>query len=305
MVVSKTNAMNLRQLHTLVAIAERGSFTAAGAAVGLSHSAVSLQVKALEQELGIALVDRRQRPPRLTARGTALVEHARRMAALEEEIQALGSEAALAGTLAVGVVPTAMVHLLPPALARLKALHPKLVLRVRSGLSSELAQAVRAGEIDVAVATKPEIVPEGLALRDIVREPLVVIAPAEAPETTDAALIAAHPFIWFNRRTWAGQHIERLLDARGLHPEQAIEVDSLEAIESLVAHCLGVAVVPERPGALRAPGLRRVPFGDPQEARPLALIERSGNPKARLAAALHGALVAVVESAGYEQDPRR
>ncbi len=135
--------MNLRQLRTLVAIAEQGSFTAAGNAVGLSHSAISLHVKALEQELGVALVDRTQRPPRLTARGAALVEQARRMAALVDEIRALGSDEMLAGSLAVGVVPTEMVHLLPPALARLRALHPKLAIRVRTGLSSELAQAVR------------------------------------------------------------------------------------------------------------------------------------------------------------------
>jgi DNA-binding transcriptional LysR family regulator len=184
------NSMNLRQLRTLVAIAEQGSFTAAGNAVGLSHSAISLHVKALEEELGIALADRTQRPPRLTARGIALVEQARRMAALEDEIRALGSDEALAGSLAVGVVPTAMVHLLPPALARLRALHPKLAIRVRTGLSSELAQAVRGAELDVAVVTRPDIPPEGLGLHEIAREPLVVIAPANATEATDADLIA-------------------------------------------------------------------------------------------------------------------
>jgi DNA-binding transcriptional LysR family regulator len=288
--------MNLRQLRTLVAIAEQGSFTAAGNAVGLSHSAISLQVKALEEELGIALVDRSQRPPRLTPSGGALVEQARRMAALVDEIRALGSDQVLAGSLAVGVVPTEMVHLLPPALARLRALHPKLAIRVRSGLSSELAQMVRGSELDVAVATRPDIAPEGLVLHPIAREPLVVIAPGDAVEQTDAALIAAHPFIWFSRKTWAGQQIERLLQARGLRPTETMEVDSLEAIESLVAHGLGVSVVPERPGAPLATTLRRLPFGNPQAARHLALIERDRNPKARLAAALHAELVAVAQA---------
>jgi len=288
--------MNLRQLRTLVAIAEQGSFTAAGNAVGLSHSAISLHVKALEQELGIALVDRAQRPPRLTARGVALVEQARRMAALVDEIRALGSDQALAGSLAVGVVPTAMVHLLPPALARLRALHPKLAIRVRTGLSSELAQAVHMAELDVAVVTRPDIAPEGLALHRIAREPLVVIAPPDTTEDSDTDLIAAHPFIWFSRKTWAGQQIERLLHARGLRPREAMEVDSLEAIEALVGHGLGVSVVPERPAAPLPPTLRRLPFGSPQAARHLALIERDTNPKARLAAALHAQLVEVARA---------
>ena len=285
--------MNLRQLQSLVAIAEHGSFTAAAAAVGLSHSAVSLQVKALEEELGVSLVDRSRRPPGLTGRGMALVGQARRMASSVEEIRALSSDEALAGSLAVGVVPTEMVHLLPPALARLRARHPKLALQVRTGLSSELAEAVRAAELDVAVVTAPDIPPEGLALHEIAREPLVVIGPADAPEADAAAMIAAHPFIWFSRKTWAGQQIERLLAARGLRPREAMEADSLEAIEALVAHGLGVSVVPQRSGAPVRPELRRLPLAGPAAYRSLALVEREGNAKARLAAALHAELVAV------------
>lgn len=285
--------MNLHQLQTFIAVAEHGSFTAAGAAVGLSHSAVSLHVKALEEALGRALVDRATRPPRLTRHGAALVERARRMAALMDEIRALGSEESLAGSLAVGVVPTEMVHLLPPALARLRSSHPRLSLRVRTGLSSELAQAVLAATLDVAVVTAPDVAPEGIVLHEVAREPLAVIGPADAPETTDAAMIAAHPFIWFSRNTWAGQQIERLVEARGLNPREAMEADSLEAIEALVAHGLGVSVVPERARAPLPRGIRRLPFGAPPAERRLVLVERAGNPRARLAAALHAELAAV------------
>ncbi len=289
--------MNLRQLETLVAIADHGSFTAAGGAVGVSHSAVSLQVKALEQELGVALADRRQRPPRLTARGAALVEQARRMLALAEEMRALGSDAALEGVLAVGVVPTEMVHLLPPALARLRARHPGLAIRVRTGLSSELAVEVRDGVLDAAVVTGPDIAPQGLGLTEIAREPLVAIAPAEAAGATAGELIAAHPFIWFSRRTWAGQQIERALATRGLRPAEAMEVDSIEAIESLVAHGLGVSVVPERPAAPPAPAVRRLPLGGPDAFRRLVLAVHEGAPKARLAEALRAELVAAARIA--------
>lgn len=284
--------MNLRQLQSLVAIAEHGSFTAAARAVGLSHSAISLHVKALEQALGVALVDRATRPPRLTVEGAALVEHARRMSALMDEIRAIGADGALAGSLAVGVVPTEMVHLLPPALARLRQLHPRLSLRVRTGLSSELAQAVRGAELDIALVTAPDIMPEGLVLHEIAREPLSLIAPAGASEATVAEMIAAHPFVWFSRNTWAGQQIERLVEARGLHPRAAMEADSLEAVEALVAQGLGVSVVPERVLAPRSPALRRLPFGAPRAYRRLALAERADNPRARLAEALRAELVA-------------
>ncbi len=120
-----------------------------------------------------------------------------------------------------------------------------------------------------------------------------MIAPPGTEGAEDAALIAAHPFIWFNRKTWAGQHIERLLAARGLRPGTAMEVDSLEAIEAMVAHGLGVSVVPLRPGADLPGDLMQLPFGTPQARRGLSLIERDSNPKARLTSALHCQLVTI------------
>lgn len=298
--------MNLRQLRTLIAIAEQGSFTAAGDAVGLSHSAVSLQVKALEDELGVTLADRTLRPPRLTDRGLALVEQARRIGHILDEIRALGADQGLAGSLALGVVPTAMVHPLPPALARLQAAHPRLSIRVRSGLSGDLAQAVRGGDLDAALVTEPALTPEGLTARAVSAEPLVLIAAEGMAGEDIPALIARHPFIWFSRKTWAGQQIERLLAARGLRPREAMEVDALDAIEALVRAGLGISVVPMRSGAPQggAP-LRRLALPGPDAVRRLCLIERDAHPRAHVARALHAELVraAAPEGAGPGASP--
>jgi DNA-binding transcriptional LysR family regulator len=283
--------MDLRRLRTMVAIAEQPSFTAAGAALGLSHSAVSLHVKDLEQELGAPLVDRTRRPPALTDRGAALVEHARRMLAIAEEIAALGSSAALVGRLAVGVVPSAMAGLAPPALAALRAAQPRVSLRIRTALSGDLADLVRAGDLDAALVTAPETPAPGLRARIVAREPLEAIAPADAPAAEDAlALLRRGPFIWFSRKTWAGQQIERALAARGLPVDSSMEVDSLEAVEALVRHGLGVSVAPRRVGAPRA-SLLSAPLGSPPLVRALALIDRPRSPKAPLIDALHAALI--------------
>lgn len=289
--------MNLRQLRSLIAIAERGSFTAAAEAMGLSHSAVSLQMKALEEELGVSLIDRRHRPPRLTPRGQAMLEHARRMVAILEEIRGLGAEAALSGSLALGVVPTEMVHLLPPALKRLRSRHPKLSIQVRTDLSSELAEAVRRGELDAAVVTVPEPEPADLEISQIIRERLVVITPEDIRGRDAEAIIAEQPFIWFSRRTWAGQQIEQVLARRGLTPPATMEVDSLEAIESLVAHGLGVSVVPERPGVPPSTRIRRIPLEGADAYRRLGFATRPDNPKARLAEILRNELVSVIREA--------
>ncbi len=281
--------LDLRRLRTIVAIADHGAFAAAGDAVGLSHSAVSLHVKELEAALGARLVDRARRPPTLTDRGAALVEHARRMFEIVDEIAGLGAEQALVGTLKVGIVPSAMAGLAPPALASLRAAHPRLALRIHTGLSGELAQLVKAGDLDAALATAPEAPMAGLRMRVAAVEPIEAIAPADAPAGDALALLAGRPFIWFSRRTWAGQQIERALHERGVVVEAAMEVDSLEAVDALVRHGLGVSVAPRRLGADRR-GLQAAPFGDPPLTRSLALLERPRNPRARLADAFLAAL---------------
>jgi DNA-binding transcriptional LysR family regulator len=283
--------MDLRRLRTLVAIADAPSFTAAGEAVGLSHSAVSLHVKELEAELGLPLVDRRHRPPRLTEKGTAAVEHARRMLALAEDIRALGTEPTLVGALSVGIVPTAMAGIAPPALARLRAAHPKLRVTIRTGLSGDLAEMVRAGALDAALVTTPEPALPGLTVREAAREPLEAIAPPDTAPGDAASLLSGRPFIWFSRRTWAGQQIERHLARLGVAVDAAMEVDSLDAVEALVRCGLGVSVVPRRQGAARD-GLRVAPLAEPPLWRSLSLIERPRHPRARFADALHAALTA-------------
>ena len=283
--------MNLRQLKTFIAIAEAGTFSAAGEAVGLSHSAVSLHVKALEDELGVVLIDRSRRPPVLTDRGLALVDCSRRMVDLMDEMAALGSEAGLIGAISAGVVPSAMTDLMPPALAQMRALHPKLKVRIHTGLSGELAALVRGGELDVAISTAPEQTLAGVEARTIVSEPLYIIAPSDQPEMPVGELLSSLPFVWFSRKTWAGQQIERLLLGEGIVVRGDMEVDSLLAVTSLVSHGLGVSVVPQHPRARPFPeGVKSVPFGDPQYTRRLALLERPKNPKRRLADALYSAL---------------
>ena len=276
--------INPKHLTSLVAIAAHGSFSAAGDAIGRSHSAVSLHVKALEHELGTVLIDRGTRPISLTSDGLALVEQARRFRRVMEDIRAVGQSDALSGTLSVGIVPTVMSHRAPPALARMRKDHPDVQLEIRTGLSGELARAVQAGDLDAAILTGPDLVPDGLEASAIGEEPLVVIAPEGSEGATDTALLQDHPFIWFSRKTWAGQQIERRLLDRGIRVQAAMEVDSLEAIESLVRNGLGVAIVPDR--ADRTADLVCLPFCEPQAVRKVVMLTRSRSPKGRLCEAL-------------------
>ena len=282
--------INPKHLASLEAIATHGSFSEAGNAVGRSHSAISLHIKALEEELGTIVIDRTARPLALTGDGMALVEQARRFRRVMEDIRAIGQSDSLSGTLSVGIVPTAMIHLAPPALARMRANHPEVRLEIRTGLSGELARAVETGDLDAAILTAPDLAPDDLDLLPIAEEPLVVIAPEGTQADSDGDLLNGHPFIWFSRKTWAGQQIERRLLDRGIRVNAAMEIDSLEAIESLVRHGLGVAIVPDH--RTQGDGLIRIPFGDPQAIRRVVMVARKRTPKTRMIQALHDGLLA-------------
>jgi len=289
--------MNLRFLRTLIAVSEHPSFISAANEMGLSHSAVSQQIKALEDELQLRIVDRVTRPPTLTDDGFALVELARQMLDLADDIRAIGQEDALTGSVTIGVVPSALVGLIPPALARLRVAHPRLQVRVRSGLSGDLAQAVRARDIDLAVVTQPRVLPEGLISQPICNEPLDVIVPANVSANTDAEALE-HPFIWFNRRTWAGQQIEEHLAARKLFVRPVMEIDSIEAIESLVAHGLGVSITPRRFGlGHSSAGVRRLPFGKPQLSRGLTMVSLGSGARRRVADSLLAQMKEITDQA--------
>ncbi|MCV3271404.1 LysR substrate-binding domain-containing protein [Roseobacter sinensis] len=259
--------MNIQQMRILIAVIDEGSFAAAGDSVGRSHSAISLQIKALEQELGLALFDRMVRPPAPTPKAKALVDHARKVVKLFDATQTIVTGQVVHGRLRVGAVPTVLGSFLPGALATLRTHHPDLSIDVHSGGSDKLAEQLQRGALDIAICTRPPQPMAGLAWHHIAREPLVVIAP-EDTAGGERDLLTSNPFIWFNRKTWAGGAIESHLEARGLEVNATMEIDSLDAIETLVREGLGVSIVPVCRGREASwPGLRAVPFGDPPFVR--------------------------------------
>ena len=169
--------MDLRHLKTMIAIAEHGSFAAAGDAIGLTQSAVSLHVKALEDDLDTKLFDRTTRPPRLNTRGRNLVDRARDIIEQCESLSDIVTGEALSGSLDIGSVPTLLSGILPPALNAIRKTHPDLRIRVSSGLSADLVGRVHKGELDAAVVSEPSQLQTGLSWHMFAEEPLMVIAP--------------------------------------------------------------------------------------------------------------------------------
>ncbi|MEQ8335113.1 LysR family transcriptional regulator [Nisaea sp.] len=288
--------MSLRRLQIFLEVASRGSFAAAADRLGLAQSAVSMQIRTLEQELGADLFDRSRRPPVLNDRGAALIPQARAILTQYEDLkQTVQPDGHIAGTLRLGVIQTASTGILPGALTGLHERYPDLRVRIESGLSTGLLGRVAHGELDAAILTAPERLPPELNGHLIFEEPLSVIAPPGLTGATDAALLTRHPFIRFNRRTGVGRIIEHALRDRNLAVDEAMELDAIEPIIEMVSCGLGVAVVPAYAlDPVTRDAIRVLPFGDPVATRRVIVVERHASTRAALTAVLVKALTGLL-----------
>ncbi|MDG2286814.1 MAG: LysR family transcriptional regulator [Alphaproteobacteria bacterium] len=287
--------MSLRQLETLVAIADAGSFHAAAGRLSITQSAVSMQMKALEEDLQTPLFDRSRRPPTLRENARPLIEQARHILRLYESFQIdARADGAVAGILRIGVIPTASTGILPDALAILRERTPRLQVRIENELSTELVRRVERGMLDAAILTEPSRLNAGLGSRVILEERLLVVAPIDSPGESDVDLLTALPFVRFNRRAGVGRVIDGALRSRGIEVRERMELDSIESILMMVSRGLGVAIAPERSISAEQRGsLKCIPFGDPPVRRRVGLVERAGQDRSTLTDALYDALVEV------------
>lgn len=280
--------MSLRALRTLQAIARHGSFARAGKVVGLTQSAVSLQVKALEEEFGAQLFDRSRRLPVLTDAGRIVLERSQEVLAIYDRIaESLGDEKSLAGRLRIGAIQTALSGALPDALVALNRDHPRVRVHVAAGMSAELALQVAAGELDAAVTT--ELVrpyPADLIATPLYEDRFWIVAPPGHDHSNPRDLLGELPFIRFDSRAWAGRLIDRELRRMRQEVREEMVLDSQDVILRMVEKGLGVAVVPLSDEVQANLPLLCLPFGDPQLIRRVVLLERQGHQEGQFLRAL-------------------
>jgi len=148
----------------------------------------------------------------------------------------------------------------------------------------ELYPKVLAGDLDAAmIAQPPFAIPKVCDWRVLREEPLIVLTPASAPIRDPHAILASEPFIRTDRKSWAGQLVERYLRRAGIRPRERFELDSLEAIAAMVDRGLGVSLVhdwaPPWPEGL---SLRKLPVPDPSFTRYIGLMWTRASLRLRL-----------------------
>ncbi|MFK0377970.1 LysR family transcriptional regulator [Pandoraea sp. NPDC090278] len=237
----------IRYLKTFVTAAETASFSAAGARLGLTQSAVSAQIQRLEDDLGVQLFERTGRAVSLSDDGRRLLSQAQGVIAgyqsMRGEAGAFGGQAALA-PINVGAILTVQLGLLPGAVQRWTALGAMPHLNIVPGMSVQLLAQLDARELDLAVMIRPRIgVPVDMKWLTLMHEPYVAIAP-KGTRGAVADWSATLPFVRYNRRSYGGDLVERYLRRHRLWVREGVELDEPEVILRMVRAGLGWSIVP-------------------------------------------------------------
>lgn len=259
--------MELRQLRYLVAIADERHFTRAAMRVNVAQPALSRQLRRLEAELGVPLVDRTTRQVRLTAMGDRLVERARRIL---DEVDAARREIGelhdlSEGEVSVGMTPTPGALNSAHLLGEFHRRHPRISLAVREELSVALIDLLRADHLDVAfITTSDDRRHEGLVLERVgVEDLLLAVAPEHRLERRDHVTVrelADEPLIAFAKGATIRGLVERAAREAGAVLRVSFESSDTTRIRALVAAGLGVAVLPSSDIASPGPLVSAVPL---------------------------------------------
>lgn len=288
--------MNLRDLKYLVALADHKHFGRAAAASFVSQPTLSTQIKKLEDELGVALVERAPRKVMLTPVGREIVERARKVIAEVEQMAEIArrSKDPEAGTVRLGMFPTLGPYLLPHVLPAVRERFPRLELLLVEEKTDQLLTRLREGRLDAALLALP-VHDDQLHIEPLFDEPFLLAVPQRHELAGQSSL---------RLRDLDDRHLLLLEDGHCLR-DQALEVcrlagaderdgfraTSLETLRQMVAAGVGITLLPAlsvQPPVPPSPDIHLLPFeGQPPHRRIAMLWRRSS--------AMHGFLMQLAD----------
>ena len=275
--------MNLRDLHYLVALAEHRHFGRAAEASFVSQPTLSTQIKKLEDELGVVLVERTPRKILLTETGRAIAQRARAVLSEVDEIKAIAQRTRdpEAGTLRLGIFPTLGPYLLPHVIPLLRERFPRLELLLTEGKTENIIHMLREGALDAGILALP-LHEDSLHAEFLFEEPFVLAVPDNHPLTRHKAKLKLSDL--------ANERLLLLEDGHCLR-DQALEVcqlagagektgfraTSLETLRQMVAANVGITLLPTlatKPPMARTDNVHLIEFAGHAPSRRIAMVWR-------------------------------
>lgn len=240
--------MEIRQIRAFVAIAETRTFTAGARQVNVTQAAISMQIRQLENEIGMPLFTRTPRRVILTQAGEILLDRARKIlrehdAALAHITEMLGAEH---GRLRIGTASaTFATDPLPAILSELLAKYPKAEITVVSGTSEILEQKIQSGDLDVAFVSLP-IESHNILSELLISDEIVAIAhpshPAAKKRVISAAALASENLILGEHGGNTRRRIDKFFADEGVKPNVIMELSRQSAINQMVESNMGVGI---------------------------------------------------------------
>lgn len=224
--------LDMTSLRSFVAVADTGGVTRASGLLNLTQSAVSMQLKRLEDSLDAGLLDRSGRTVALTPQGEQLLGYARRILALNDEIHARLTATEFEGELKLGVPHDIVYPVIPTVLRQFAARYPRMRVHLLSSFTRNLMDEFNRGEVDLMLTTEDSVGSGGETLTQI---PLVWVGAPGGQAWKQRPLRLA-----FEQRCFFRQYVQRRLDDAGIAWEMVVQSNSSRTIEATVSADLAV-----------------------------------------------------------------
>jgi DNA-binding transcriptional LysR family regulator len=281
--------MEFRHLKYFVAVAEMGSVSRAAEKLFIAQPPLSKQIKQLEDEVGVSLLLRYPRGVRLTAAGTAFLEHAKDLLARAERAKEIArhKDDVAGGMARVGFVPSAGHTVIPRLVRGLRSRHPECEIDLREMVTSQQTQALLHSEIDVGLL-RPPITSGRLTITNELSDPFCLAIPdghaLAGAGPIDLRSAADEIFVGFTRQRGPAFYDQTLglCTDLGFSPNLRYEASTLYGVLDLVGAGLGVAIVPASSSTLAPTGFGLRLLSRPTRAGCLALARSRGDPNPML-----------------------
>lgn len=275
--------LTLKQLRYFEALAEQGHFGRASEVCAISQPALSMQIKELEEGLGLPLFERGARQIRLTSFGEDFALRVREILRAVDELDDLARAACtgLTGRLRVGVIPTVAPYLLPAILNRVARLHPDLDVHIRETLTGRLIEELADGRLDTAIVALP-VSETWLTELPLFTEDLVLARPSNQagdPVPTTATLRDMRLLLLEEGHCFRDQALS-FCDLRSTRRRDGLDGSSLSTLVQMVGAGLGVTLIPEMavPVETRSTSVSIARFAPPQPVRTIGMVWRASSP---------------------------
>ncbi|HEY5972557.1 MAG TPA: DNA-binding transcriptional regulator OxyR [Pseudoxanthomonas sp.] len=277
--------MNLRDLKYLLALADHRHFGRAAAACFVSQPTLSTQIKKLEEELGVSLVERAPRKVMLTPAGRDAADRARRIVAEVEQMKeaARRSQDPEAGTVRLGIFPTLGPYLLPHVIPRIRERFPNLELLLIEEKSDVLLSRLHEGKLDAALLALP-VNDDQLHSEFLFEEPFLLAVPENHPlaqrDSLSLAELNDQKLLLLEDGHCLREQALEVCRLSGANEKSEFRATSLETLRQMVAANVGITLLPTlaiKPPVARSQNIHLLGFSDSHPSRQIAMLWRKSS----------------------------